>query len=88
MKKNLETVFVCSNCGNEFLKWAGQCSACHEWNSLREIKGVMKKKVMVGRGGTEVKNLGTIEGKREVEKNIVSTEMKEFNRVLGKGIVS
>lgn len=87
MKKNLETVFVCSNCGNEFLKWAGQCSACHEWNSLREIKGVMKKKVMVGRGGTEVKNLGTIEGKREVEKNIVSTEMKEFNRVLGKGIV-
>ena len=23
-----ETVFVCSSCGNEFSKWAGQCSAC------------------------------------------------------------
>ena len=36
--KNKETVFVCSNCGNEFGKWMGQCSACGEWNSLKEIK--------------------------------------------------
>lgn len=81
--KNKETVFVCSSCGNEFSKWAGQCSACGEWNSLKEIKNFSKKSGGVKIEKIEVKKIEKI----EENKNIFSTGISEFDRVLGKGIV-
>jgi|GEM_PF-3079295 len=30
-------MFVCNSCGNESLKWAGQCSFCKEWGTLQEF---------------------------------------------------
>jgi len=30
-------VFVCDSCGAEFAKWAGKCSSCGVWNSIKEI---------------------------------------------------
>ena len=81
--KNKETVFVCGNCGNEFSKWAGQCSACGEWNSLKEIKNFSKKSGGVKIEKIEVKKIERI----EENKNIFSTGISEFDRVLGKGIV-
>jgi DNA repair protein RadA/Sms len=90
--KNKETVFVCSNCGNEFSKWAGQCSACGEWNSLKEVKSLGK--AISARGGSRtidrnkgIRKVSEIETKNESFTNIISTEIKEFDRVLGKGIV-
>lgn len=83
--KNKETIFVCSNCGNEFSKWMGQCSACGEWNSLKEVKSLGK----VIKGGVrkmekvEVQKLSN-NTKTQV---IFSTGISEFDRVLGKGIV-
>jgi DNA repair protein RadA/Sms len=35
-KKN--TSFVCTECGNDSTRWAGQCSACKEWNTIKEIR--------------------------------------------------
>lgn len=93
MKKVLETVFVCSNCGNEFNKWAGQCSACKEWNTLKEIRNF---KSLNSKGGQKIKtgeqiraiNLGAIkETKEQNYNNIISSNISEFDRVLGKGIV-
>lgn len=81
--KNKETVFVCGNCGNEFSKWAGQCSACGEWNSLKEIKNFSKKSGGMKIEKIEVKKIEKI----EENKNIFSTGISEFDRVLGKGIV-
>ena len=84
--KNKETVFVCSNCGNEFSKWAGQCSACGEWNSLKEVKNNVRPTSSGLRrveGKIEVKKIEKI----EENKNIFSTGISEFDRVLGKGIV-
>lgn len=90
MKKIKETVFVCSNCGNEFGKWMGQCSGCGEWNSLKEVKSlgkpILSKSRRVGEK-TEVKNLSKIEIKTENKSNIFSSNIGEFDRVLGKGIV-
>lgn len=88
MKKNSEVVFVCSNCGNEFPKWSGQCSACGEWNSLKEVKGLRPKKGSLKRERqVEMKNLGEVEEKKSNNENVFSTDINEFNRVLGKGIV-
>lgn len=87
-----ETIFVCSNCGNEFAKWMGQCSACGEWNTLKEVKSLGKaingnriKKSFDG--PRKVKKVSEIETKNEGFTNIISTDIKEFDRVLGKGIV-
>ena len=97
MKKVSESIFVCANCGNEFSKWAGQCSACHEWNTLKEIKSLKSKNLNSKkrrRQGTEIKNLGKIQStpnpsfdKEGRYQNIFSTDIREFDRVLGKGIV-
>ena len=32
----VKTTFFCQNCGNQFSKWQGQCSACKEWNTIAE----------------------------------------------------
>jgi DNA repair protein RadA/Sms len=97
--KNKETVFVCSNCGNEFGKWAGQCGGCGEWNSLKEIKvgqtrGSARTSLKKTGKKLEVKNLGNLKPTPDpsLEKgggnsSIFSTGISEFDRVLGKGIV-
>src|ERR1700745_132217 len=28
--------FICQNCGAAFMRWAGKCEACGEWNTLVE----------------------------------------------------
>jgi DNA repair protein RadA/Sms len=91
MKKVLETVFVCTNCGNEFSKWSGQCSACGEWNTIKEAPR-QKLKHSGGRarnigGEATIKNLGKIETRKEEMPNVFLSNISEFDRVLGKGIV-
>ena len=90
MKKISETIFVCNNCGNEFGKWSGQCPTCKTWNSLQEFKisnlkfknknGKIKDKI-------EVRNLGKIDIEKKEFDNVFSSQISEFDRVLGKGIV-
>ena len=31
-----KTIFYCTQCGNEFPKWQGQCPACGAWNTIVE----------------------------------------------------
>ena len=100
MKKAAETMFVCNSCGNEFSKWAGQCTACGEWNSLKEIKSsqlrVTSGSLLRKSSGEpkELKNLGNFKSSPNpsFEKGggtdgIFSSNISEFDRVLGKGIV-
>jgi DNA repair protein RadA/Sms len=89
MKKK-ETIFVCNNCGNEFGKWAGQCSACKEWNTLKEVKSLgvaINKRSTRKSEKVEVKNLAKMEVKPESFTNVFSSNIGELDRVLGKGIV-
>ena len=32
----VKTTFFCQNCGTQFAKWQGQCTACKEWNTIVE----------------------------------------------------
>jgi len=89
-----ETIFVCGNCGNEYSKWSGQCSVCGEWNSLKEMKGLKSKNLNSKKSRiqkAEVKNLGKMaEENSEKKANndyVFSSQIGEFDRVLGKGIV-
>ncbi|MDE5604031.1 MAG: DNA repair protein RadA [Eubacterium sp.] len=84
-----KSVYVCSECGFESAKWYGKCPECGEWNTMaEEIASVssgkgngIKKSVS---SVQKVMRLNEITG--DVEKRI-STGIKEFDRVLGGGIV-
>jgi len=92
MKKK-ETIFVCSSCGNEFGKWMGQCSACKNWNTLKEVKSLGKainKRSTRKLEKVEIKNLAKMEVNTSTSlsiNNVFSSNISEFDRVLGKGIV-
>jgi DNA repair protein RadA/Sms len=79
-------IYICEQCGNEFTSWSGRCSACGEWNSLKEIQ------VQGSTFGAKAKNTRDIKPSSlnsiVVEKNMrASTKISEFDRVLGGGIV-
>ena len=35
-KEKLKTIYVCTNCGEVYHRWQGQCSSCKEWNTITE----------------------------------------------------
>ena len=82
-----KTVFLCSNCGNEFPKWAGRCSACGQWNTLEEYtpSPVVKNAAAgIARASARPKRLTEIQ---EDEALRFTTGMGELDRVLGGGAV-
>ena len=90
MAKKSEIMWVCSNCGNEFNKWAGQCAACHEWNSLKEVTARLSAvggKATRPKNQIEVKNLKNVDLNKGTVDSVFSSNIEEFDRVLGKGIV-
>lgn len=89
-----KTVFFCSNCGNETLRWQGQCPACGSWNTIVEQESVIKKnknsKQPVFKGGaytssSSAKPLGELDA--ETDEIRFSTGIGELDRVLGGGAV-
>jgi DNA repair protein RadA/Sms len=78
--------FVCTECGGESLRWAGQCPHCHAWNTLQEFQ-VKKAK--------RESNARPLEPARPLPLNEIAPEdaprrrlqWGELNRVLGGGIV-
>ncbi len=40
MAKAPKRAFVCNECGADYPRWQGQCSACHAWNTITEVRGV------------------------------------------------
>ncbi|MDQ6917799.1 MAG: DNA repair protein RadA [Candidatus Dormibacteraeota bacterium] len=81
------TVFVCSDCGGETLRWAGQCPHCQAWNTLSEFKVVEAKR---GREAERSGGPSRAVALTEVEADSAPRrvlEWGELNRVLGGGIV-
>lgn len=33
-----KTAYVCNDCGADYTKWQGQCTACQAWNTLTEVR--------------------------------------------------
>ena len=93
-KSKTKTAFVCNECGSEYSKWQGQCSDCGAWNSIVEFRlgaatrgGARSPSVAkAGYSGAlaEAKVLQDID-LDEVPR--FTTGMREFDRVLGGGLV-
>ena len=80
-----KTVYSCTECGGQTLKWQGQCPHCRAWNTL--VETIAEKSVSrfspVSETG-QVQNLSTIEAREEPR---YPTGIEELDRVLGGGMV-
>ena len=43
----VKSLFYCTECGNESLKWQGRCSACGAWNTIVEQPAAEDRKSVV-----------------------------------------
>lgn len=86
----VKTAFYCQNCGTSFSKWQGQCTSCNNWNMIAEevLQSKDKKSWNLSANSenrtvypTKISNIATSQETR------LKTTSKEFNRVLGGGIV-
>lgn len=87
----VKTAFFCQNCGNQYSKWQGQCTACKEWNTIvEEIVQKEEKHTWKSSSLIEIKRsskplkVNEIDSTKEVRYN---TGDGELNRVLGGGLV-
>jgi len=85
-KKN--SSFVCTECGEDTPRWAGQCGACKEWNTIKEVQ--------LGKESVGAKRMGYSGSQSSIQRlsdvtltqtERLSTGISEFDRVLGGGIV-
>ncbi len=82
-----KTVFFCTNCGNETLKWMGRCPGCGAFNTMQEHV----EKPVNGRGSAPA---GISRAPQPISEVSVDTEtrfftgMGELDRVLGGGAVA
>ena len=89
MAKQRKT-FVCQSCGSITGKWAGQCEACNEWNSIVEEQtsatptGLGKASASSSKG--RVIDLGDLQGEDTPPPRLIST-INEFDRACGGGLV-
>src|SRR5215470_6141127 len=78
--------FVCTECGGESLRWAGQCPHCRAWNTLQEFQVRKATRESKPRSLQPARAVSLVELEAE---NAPRTRLGwgELNRVLGGGIV-
>ena len=86
-----KTVYVCSNCGQESLKWVGKCPSCGQWNTY--VEEIVRKEPSNARpqilptqekGKNKPLPLSDINADEEPR---IDMHDEELNRVLGGGLV-
>lgn len=85
-----KTAFFCQNCGTQYPKWIGQCTSCKQWNTIvEEVVQKEEKKDWKSSNGSLKRastplRISEITNEKELR---LDTKNKEFNRVLGGGLV-
>ena len=80
-----KTVFYCTECGNETLKWQGKCPSCGAWNTIVEHKETGRSSAASAVAGRMPERLSQMEAEEELR---FSTGIGELDRVLGGGAVT
>lgn len=82
-----KSVYYCTECGNETIKWQGKCPACGAWNTIVEHKETAARFSAVGSVGARrmPEKLNELASEEELR---FSTGIGELDRVLGGGAVN
>lgn len=91
MAKTPKRAYVCNDCGADYPRWQGQCSECHAWNTITEVRlasTTNRNERFTGYAGDS--GLSKIQKLADIslaELPRFSTSFSEFDRVLGGGVV-
>lgn len=86
----IKTTFFCQKCGSQYAKWQGQCTSCKSWNTIAEelVQKTVKSDWQGTTAGTkQIPKPTLIHDIVTSSEERLKTNDKEFNRVLGGGIV-
>ncbi len=94
MAKAPKRAFVCNECGADYPRWQGQCSACHAWNTITEMRiaaspQVARNERLSGYAAV-TPSVSKVQKLSDISLEALprfSTGFKEFDRVLGGGVV-
>jgi DNA repair protein RadA/Sms len=81
------TFFECSNCGAQYPKWEGRCRGCGKWSTIAESTNnveACQTSAQQKIDPAQIVDFSKINAKTQPR---ISTYIKEFDRVLGGGIV-
>ena len=81
-----KTVYYCTECGNETIKWQGRCPACGAWNTIVEHREPTGGVGSVGFSSLRNQPV-SLDELEEGEESRFSTGIGELDRVLGGGAV-
>jgi len=93
-----KTAYVCNDCGADYSKWQGQCTACRAWNSITEVRiaqapaggaqaGVRSARFDGYAGGAGKDRVVSLSEVNLEEMPRIPTSVGELDRVLGGGLV-
>ena len=87
-----KTQYVCSDCGGSSSKWAGQCPACRQWNTLIETvieaPGVNRLSNQQHKSLAQTAPVLSLADIDAIDVPRFGTGIEEFDRVLGGGLVA
>lgn len=91
MAKSPKRAYVCNDCGADYPRWQGQCSECHAWNTITEVR-LAAASPRTDRFSGYAGELGQSKVQKLSEISLAelprfSSGFNEFDRVLGGGIV-
>ena len=82
-----KTTFICQNCAYNSPKYLGRCPNCGSWSSfVEEVEVAEVKNARVSLTGEKTKPM-KLADVTSINVHRTKTEMEEFNRVLGGGVV-
>lgn len=86
MNNKSKTIYVCSDCGEEYARWQGKCESCTSWNTIKEFKTALKNSSSREKAqAVEPIFLNDIQTKEE---DRISTGSSEFDESLSGGLVT
>jgi len=88
MKKNSKTVFCCQECGYQTPKWMGKCPDCGQWQTFVEEVQTLRPDQQARRKAFSLQSEPVpIDSIKLEDEYRLLTGIKEFDRVLGGGLV-
>lgn len=89
MAKRPAVKFVCTECGEDYSKWAGKCENCGAWSTLVEFKeSSASKNPKSGQGSQlQFKSIKEISKNGDGTSTRLKTNISDVDDVLGGGIV-
>jgi DNA repair protein RadA/Sms len=84
-----KTNYTCTECGAISNKWAGQCPACNQWNTLVEtvVETAANRFSNQHKGLVQTSPVLTLKDVEAIDVPRFGTGIEEFDRVLGGGLV-